>query len=287
MVIVSFSNIITGKELETAQHIMRFVALWFAFALTFGLFVSSRSKLWQHFDLKRRIILVCLLGLSFVGLFQLATRYGVASLIRPGVGSMNTGLRDDQALAPALAWLEKNETQSKVVWAPQDSPINDNITILTKHYVLFSMGGILHIVTDKEVEERYLLSKTLDPITVDDIKREFKIFAGAGNAVHASKTHNRGVRICQILLLNKVGVSCGEMTDPISLKGEAYFTDLSHKLNNDIRPNLASELAKFHVSYVVADHALHPGFESALQEKLPTATRVFSDARFSIYKLAE
>jgi hypothetical protein len=287
MVVVTFSSVITGKELEIAQHVTRFIALWYAFAFVFGLSIFVRSNIWQTLRLKRRILLVCLFCLSLVGLFQLAAIYGIASLIRPGVGKMDTTLRNDQSIGPAIAWLEKNETRPRVIWTPEDSPITNQIPVLSKHYVLFVNPGILHILSDKEVEERYLLSKALDSVTVDDIKRDFKIFAGAGNAVHASKTHNRGVRICQILLLNKVGVSCREMTDPISLKGEVYFANLYTKLNTDIRPNLASELAKFHVSYVVADHALHPGFESALQEKLPTATRVFSDARFSIYKLAE
>lgn len=287
MVVVTFSSVITGKELEIAQHVTRFIALWYAFAFVFGWCVFVRSTIWQSLRLKRRILFVCLLCLSLVGLFQLAAIYGIASLIRPGVGRANATLRNEQSVGPAIAWLEKNETQPHVIWTPEDSPIANQISVLSKHYVLFVNPGILHILSDKEVEERYLLSKALDPVTVDDIKRDFKIFAGAGNAVHASKTHNRGVRICQILLLNKVGIPCGEMTTPVSLKGGAYFADLYTKLNNDIRPNLASELAKFHVSYVVADQALHPGFESALQEKLPTATRVFSDARFSIYKIAE
>lgn len=288
LAVVSFSNVVTGKELELAQHIMRFVALWFAFASAAGACFFIQSNQWRNIDWKRRIVLACLICLNAAGLLVFANRYGIAALkyvLQPV--EQNMSLRDDQSVAPALAWLEKNEAQSKVVWAPQDSPINDNVTILTKHYVLFSMGGILAIVTDKEVEERYLLSKALEPVSVSDLEREYKLYAGTGNAVHASKTHNRGVRVCQIFLLNKVGISCGEMTDPISFKGEAYFTDLYAKLNNDIRPNLINELAKFHVSYVVADNVLHPGFESTLQEKIPTATRVFSDVRFSIYKLAE
>jgi len=197
----------------------------------------------------------------------------------------NPALRDDQSVAPTLAWLEKNETQSTIVWAPLDSPINNNVTILTKHYVLFSMGGILHIVTDKEVEERYLLSKAFEPATIQDLERDYKFYGGSGNAVHASKTHNRSVTLCRLLHLNWFGAACGELTDPVTFKGEAYFAGLHKKLNNDIRPNLVRELASFHVAYLISDNKLHPKLALEIKDRLPNATLVYSDARFSLFKL--
>lgn len=284
---VSFSNIVTGKELELAQHIMRFVALWFAFATASGACILYRSDLWRDIGRRRRIAFALLLCVNFAGVIVFANRYGIATLayvIKPM--EQNLGLREDQSVAPALAWLEKNEARPVVVWAPQDSPINDNVTILTKHYVLFSMGGILHIVTDKEVEERYLLSHAFEPVTVQEIKSEYKIFGGSGNAVHASNTHNRGVKLCRLFLLNRFGVSCGELTDPVHFKGEAYFTGLHEKLEKDIRPNLEQELASFHVSYIISDKKLHPKLEQAIKDKLPNAKLVYSDGRFSLFKLS-
>ncbi len=287
MAAISFSHAITGKELEIAQHITRFIALWYAFALGFGFFVIHRSKLWPSLELKRRIILLCLLGLSLAGLFRMATRFGVAWLIRPNVGSQDIQTRSDQAIGPVIAWLEKHEAQPVVIWSPEESPITNQIPVLSKHYVLFVNPGILHILSDREVEERYLLSNALDTFGLDDVKREFKTYAGAGNAVHMAFSHNREVRVCRLLLLDKLGKNCGELTDPISFKGEAYFVDLIAKLNNEIRPNLAAELEKFHVSYAVSDKLLHPEFEAAFEKEFPDAPRVYSDSRFSIYKLAE
>lgn len=283
---VSFSNIVTGKELELAQHIMRFVALWFAFAAASGAFFLFASKPWRNASVTRRIALAGFLCLNLAGLAVFANRYGIAGLsyvLRPV--EENTTLRNDQSVAPALAWLEKNEPRSTVVWAPPDSPINDNVTILTKHYVLFSMGGILHIVTDKEVEERYLLSKAFAPVTVQDIERDYRIYGGSGNAVHASNTHNRGVTLCRLLRLNWFGTTCGELTDPVSFKGEAYFAALRDRLNNDIRPNLARELASFHVAYLVSDDKLYPNLAQEIKDKLPNAKLVYSDKRFSVFKL--
>lgn len=283
LVVVSFSNVITNKELETAEHIERFVIVWFGLGLVYALSrFTDYVRSPQLVNWIRRSIYVGLIALSCVGAFQYMRATGLLVLFLSDISGSMDSLRDDQSEARALAWLEQHETESRVIWAPFNSSINDNIEINTKHYTLFSMGGILHLVSDKETEERFLTAGYLNKFTIEDIENNFKLFAGAGNAVHAYKTHNRGVLVCRLLQVERFGGHCGELTDAISYKGVDYFQRLYQQYAEEIRPNITDKLKKFHVAYIVTDAKI-PGQESV--SDITGIEKVYADERFIIYKL--
>lgn len=289
LIIVSFSNVITGKELEIAQHLMRFIVPWIAIVVVTIISLLVQAEAFRANRLRHQTILTLLIFILFLVIGRITVRYSGMTLLYDAMRYENSwlNLREDQSVGPPLAWLEENEAEPKVIWAPSYSPVNDNITILTKHYVLFSMGGILHLVPDNETERRYLISRSLDPVTIQDIERDHKLFAGTGNAIHPYKTHNRGVLLCRFFRMNLLGYDCGKITDSIAITGEKYFTDILVRLENEVRPNLKNELRNFHVSYVIHDHLLNTKFETTFKKEFPDASRVYSDSRFSIYKLAE
>ena len=109
-------------------------------------------------------------------------------------------ITDYKETEAALAWLEEQEREPVAVMANYKNELNKYITTLTKHYVLFSDSGVLHLLSGKEAEERYLLNGVMNNLSLKDIENDYRLFAGNGNAVHPYKTHNRKVKIIYLLL---------------------------------------------------------------------------------------
>lgn len=279
MVAVSASNIITGKELELAQHIVRFILAWAP--LAFVAFLYSFKNNWAHFrlfSLHKKIVLFILCLVFFFGLASYYKEYLDYFVQRQLILQR---INDEQRPNSALNWLERREEKPVVVWVDDsNSKINGYIPIVTKHYVLYSFGGVLHLVSSKEVEERYLVSNYFNNLSLDDIKRDFKLYAGTGNAVHPAKVHNRKVVLCKFFRFNLFGVACGEKTDSFTLKGEKYFSDLYDKYTKEIVPNIDYYLKKYYVSYYVKDRGINNGDQP---EKLGMK-QVYFDNNFIIYK---
>jgi hypothetical protein len=188
---------------------------------------------------------------------------------------------NDRRPNDALNWLEQVEGEPVVVWADLRSVINGFVPALTKHYVLFEKGGTLHLVSSQEVEERYLVSNYFNQLSLDDIKKDFAIYAGSGNAIHPYKIHNRKVALCRLIRLNLVGVNCGQETDALALKGEKYFIYLYNKYKNEILPNIDYYLKKYHVAYFVRDRQIN----NDIVLKQIGLKLVYTDANFDIYKI--
>ena len=169
-----------------------------------------------------------------------------------------------------------------MIWASYDSPINVFIPILTKHYVLFADGGKLQLISSEEQKERYLVSGFARNLSQADITDEFVVYAGRRLAIYEPNTHNRQVRVCQLLSLNLLGYDCGKITDVNSLAGENFFQDLYKRYLSEIKPNINQELKKFQVAYIIKDKQINKNFEP---EKLNGAKKVYSDERFEVYKL--
>ena len=274
--IVSLSNVITGKDLELAQHIVRFIKVWLGFSLiAFIYFIFENFSYFKlsKIEFKKQIVAWILLAMVIFG----AAGYSAW----PRLNEYSSQLESDKQIHSALAWLEKEEAKPVVVMADYKSEMNKDIPILTKHYVLFSAAGILHLLSDEEAEERYLLNGVINNISLNDIKNDYPLFAGNGNAVHPYKTHNRRVKICKIFYLNMLNYDCGRLTDAVSFKGESYFSGLYDQYRKEITPNIYQELKKFKVLYILIDKAdiMNLGvLENRIKE-------VYQNQKFIIYKV--
>ena len=161
---------------------------------------------------------------------------------------------------------------------------NRYATALTKHYVLFADSGVLHLLSNKEAEERYLLNSAIDNLSLKDIKDDYQLFAGNGNATHPYKTHNRQVKICKILHLDLFHYDCGqETTDAVSFKGEKYFVDLFNQYQKEIIPDVNRLLKKFNVSYILIEETVIPNIDMT---KFSNINIVYQDRGFVIYKIS-
>ena len=277
-ILALFSNVITGKDVEISNHFERFLVVWIVIVIF--LYVSF---VWQYrrnmitLALSKKVLLAVLMGVSLAWLgYFFIQGFFIGALIHTDV----TGV---QAYGAPLDWLNMYQTQNglqeAVVWS--DGTIGPYIPINTRDFELFDNDGELQLLSSKELEERYLVSQYFNNLTTADIERDFRAYAGVGNAVHQYKTHNRTVTLCRIFL-SHVGVTCGNITDPISLKGVNYFVNLHTEYTQNIRPNILPELKKFHVTYIIKDK-IHD--VSWAPDKIPGTKLLWSNERFEIYSI--
>lgn len=283
LVIASASNIITGKEAELAQHISRYILAWAPLMLV--AFLSLVKNNWadfKPFSLFKKIIifilcLTCFFGLAgyyrnHAYLYELSHRREIIQ-----------NIEDNRRPNAVLSWLEEREKNPVVIWIDDDSAsaIEGYISAATEHYVLFNLGGGSHLVSSKEVEERYLVSNYFNKLSLFDIKKDFISYAGGPAAVHLYKTHNRKVTLCRFFRLDGLGYDCGEKTDAFTLKGEQYFIDLYDKYEKEIVPNIGDYLKKYQVAYFIKDARVNKNLDA---EKIGLE-RVYDDGNFEVYKI--
>ncbi|MEK7084195.1 MAG: hypothetical protein AAB932_03110 [Patescibacteria group bacterium] len=279
MIGVSASNLITGKELETAQHVARFIGIWLGIAYIrwCSIFFSQGYSGVRFVPMKKLFLLACLLAWSTVGI---GTYLENVSVLFPSLDHRRTA-QENQTFFPPLHWLEQQESVPHVVWTHPGSRIDTFVPILTKHYVLFSNPGILHLLSSDEAEERYLISRYFSSLSVADIERDTREYAGVGFSHHQYKTHNRKVRLCRLLRLSLVGVACGEYHDAVTHAGKFYFEQLSERYRNDIIPQIEKKLTQYHVTYIIFDASSTIPFAP---EALSNTRLEYDDGRFRIYR---
>ena len=280
MIIASTSNIITGKELENSQHIERFIIVWLVCAFGSLLFFIYKHKS-DFYNLSNgyKIVLVIVSFISLFGVLKYFNEYNIYFSVVDELKSQSLYL---QKYAPPLKWLETNENKQSVIWTDSTYLIR-YVPVMTKHYLLFTPGtSHLHLLSNKELEERYLVYSYFNNLSLKDIENQYRDFAGVGNAVHQYKTHNRAVTLCKFFRLDFFGANCGELTDMVSFKGEAYFVNLYNQYHDDIKKNIEIELKKFNVRYAIKDKKYLSAFRPDL---LIHSIKVYDDENFAIYKL--
>lgn len=274
---VMFSNIVTGVDLELPQHVERFVILWFVFASVYLIPVTYRAFCDSSSTRRALIALFAFLVLAIN--LQYMRSHGPAIIAYPFDTAQ---MRDIQKFNAPLTWLRENVKTPSVIWSDPNGIFHHYVAMSTPHYVLFQKGGGLHIVSDREMEDRYLTSHYFS-LTKDELIEDYQMYGGTGNAVHLYKTHNRKVRVCRLFQLDRLGYECGELTDMVTFKGRAYFDDLYERFLVEIRPNIDAKLVEYHVGYIVFDNATNS--EDFKPEELPHTEKVYDDGRFSIYSL--
>jgi hypothetical protein len=279
MTIVMFSTVITGKDLELPQHIERFVTFWLAIASVYTCSLLLKLPAFPKISVSAFVLGVALVAIICFG--------NIRYLIIGGPGIAFSSSYDFvfyqkvQGFEAPLSWLRDNVREPAVVWGDPEGKINDYIVTLTQHYVLFKGAGVLHLASDKELEDRYLVSHYFS-LTETYLEDDYWAYGGVGNAIHGWKTVNRKVRVCNLLHLYRLGYQCGQMTDLVTWKGKSYFSGLYDTYVDRVRPNIENELKKYHVSYAIRD--TETDTSDFRPDTLPWAKPVYSDGRFIIYE---
>ncbi|MCR4333506.1 MAG: hypothetical protein NUV60_00575 [Patescibacteria group bacterium] len=232
-------NVITGVELTLGVHIGRFVFVWMPLLLGAGLY--------EWYSAKPSTIGVNAVSAKYalVAVLLILLSVGVLANIPRGLGFFNSNNREDtiaslQPYATPLAWLEAHAPEQSVIWA--NDSISQYVPIMTRHYPLFAPQTMLHNMPSKELEDRYLLSRSMATLTIDDLKRDFALYSG---------------------------------TLPIASRGEEYFRLLLQRFE-EMRKNQAVSLQKFNVKYLTIDR-MHDDIGNISLKKA-----VYDDGRFTI-----
>jgi len=276
--IMQGSNLITGKLLETGEHIRPLIMLWLLFST-----ISIGVCLWR----RRAQISRGLQTLSVVAI-MLLTGVGVYytyDYFSPFLTSRidTEGWKTQQLYAKPFVWLQSAEKNPVVVWSDPHDYLATNLPIFTRHFTLYTFFGLLELVPEGEIRERYLVSQYFNNPSLTDLKSdsEASLYLGRHDFPHQAKTLERGAKICRLLFFWDKNKDCGTIPTPQSLLGDMFFSDLENKFQTDIRPNIKAYLKKYHVSYILKDKVLNPKYHP----EVLGAVLVYSDDRHEIWRL--
>src|SRR3989344_2133932 len=274
---VQASNVVTGKEAETAVHVKRFIVPWLG--ISFGALVawlSYRAPSGMKQTALRSTILV------LISVLGAANVYFAPNFSDFFAGAMRDArVQEAQTLMAPFRYLEDAEASPVVVWVTNpESDFAYYLPASTRHYVLYSHPGMWHLVSNDEIMERYLAANYLHSVTKESLFADLRAYAGPAAFAHRANTVNRGVRLCRLFQLERLGYSCGQLVTPEGLLGDAYFDNFIRENTTEIRPHIRELLTKYHVSYI----ATAEPFSLSLEQLFGT-TLVYSDSHYSIYRL--
>lgn len=265
-------NLITGVELTLGVHIGRFVILWMVVVLG-GLLYEYRLLKMLEVGKVRYIVATLLILLLSLGVLKNVPR-GLDFFKFDSRG--NDKIADLQSYAAPLGWLDQNVKEESVIWA--DESISQYIPIMTRHYPLFFHGDTLHSISDREIEDRYLLSRSYKILSLEDIKLNFDLYTGAGASNLQSSAYNMAVLLCESIRNVISSRECQPKKDALSLRGEEYFESLKKRFD-DIKQNQTGNLGRFQVRYLIVDR-LNEDEKIFSPEKMSEI--LYDDGRFAI-----
>ena len=276
--IMQGSNLITGKQLETGEHIRLLIAPWLLFAT-----ITCALIAWRHrSELTRALKVFSITVLTVLTLVNIYLTYRYFLPFLPSESSRAHWV-EQQAYAKPFTWLNEHEKESVVVWSNPRDALSSNLPIYTKHFTLYTYWGMLELVPEGEVRERYLISQYFDDPTVDVLKKESEmaVYLGRHDYPHQAKTIEREVKVCRIIYFWSNQKDCGTILSSQQLLGDTFFTSLETRFTDDIKPNIKAYLQKYHVSYILKDKRIDANYHP---EELG-ATLVYSDAYYELYHL--
>lgn len=246
LLLTAGSNIVTGKELELSNHIGRFITWWFplAFFVYLSVLIKNYKTSVVGISLYKKIILACLILLCFVAMYRNIPRAFVFFRMDKQ-DSINI-----QNYAGAVNWLKENVTEPSVILA--SDRISGYVPMMTQHYVLFHPSGALQMVSDEELEDRYLVSRFLSGgASRGDIDRDVALYGGAGKA----------------------------LLGPVM---QEHFDDMYKRYKKDIEPNINRYISDFRVSLIVIELADKKAVDQVKKLKIIES---YNDEIFVIYSV--
>lgn len=273
--IMQGSNLITGKLLETGEHLRIFILPWLAFATTLLI-----AYVWeQRANLKRGLRIFSFVVLAVCIVISLRFAYAALSPFLHAE-AYREFWQTEQLYARPFAWLTQQEKDPVVVWSSSRNPLTPMLPVFTAHFTLFAPPAMWQLVSDSELRERYLVSRYFDDPTITDLQTDAFSYLGR-QYLHMPPTAARATKVCQVLHFWQKNPDCGVIQTPLEAIGMPFFVGLEQTFSTDIKPHIKTYLEKYHVSYILKDDILDPQFHP---EQLG-AVRVYDDGRFEIYHL--
>lgn len=275
--IMQGSNLITGKLLETGEHLRLFIFNWLVVAtISIGLFLWKR---YTQISGRLRVFSVSMVAILLVANVYWFSTHLFIQLLPQNIDRI--AWETDELSAKPLAWLESEEKNPVIAWSEPNDTLTTNLPVFTKHFTLYVWAGMMELMPEGEIRERYLVSQYFNNPTIADFKNTLGSYLGRQDTFHKAKTIEREIKICRILFFWNTNKDCGTIPTSQSLLGDKFFVDLENKFQNDIKPNIKAYLKKYHVSYILKDKVLDPQY----YPEVFGAKLVYSDDRYEIWHL--
>ncbi|MHB1316310.1 MAG: hypothetical protein ACYCZW_00445, partial [Minisyncoccota bacterium] len=166
-IIVINQHVITGNNLEFSSHYYLGNMFWLAF---------SGSYLVYIFIQKRSVFIKKIIFISCIVFILLISLLGIKNVLNQQA-TYNESEIYSQNYAPIFHWLNRNAKPDDVVYTNDD--IGYFLPVYTSQNVYYSAFSILFFMTDKEVEDRFIINHYFDTFTREYIiKNQRMIFGG-------------------------------------------------------------------------------------------------------------
>jgi hypothetical protein len=276
--ILQGSNFITGKLTETGEHVKLLIMPWLLFStISIGVLVWKRQK--QFSKRLRAFSFGVLMILGAVNTYYIYYYFSPFLTVEQNQAAWQT----EQLYAKPLAWIDSQQKEPVVVWTDPHDELSELLPVYSRDFTLDSYWGMLELAPQGEIQERYLVSQYFNNPSLADITSdtEMDLYLGRADMNHKPATYNRGVKICRLFFFWDKNKDCGTLTTARGMLGDAFFSALERKFQQDIRPNIQAYLQKYHVSYIMKDKIL----DTKYQPETLGATLVYTDDRYEVYRL--
>jgi hypothetical protein len=249
VIIVAFSNVVTGKELELHSH-----PWWLSLPITAVTVAILGSSFLRTKNGREKGVLAVLLALLIGTQCMRVIRMNAFPYLRHPPAEYQRAIQDFSRVFDVL---ERANVHASVLLVPGD--LATYIPVYSDNYVFYMHRVWLHTIPNDEVLERFLV-QYVDDVDADFLREQVDGFAGYGPEF-ASKYHNN--------------------IDPIELiGGDALIAKIleQHKV---VDGEYASYLQKYHVSIAITDA------QSKLNPRIPDgASALYEDERFRVYRIS-
>jgi hypothetical protein len=275
LLIMCLSNIITGKDLETALHIGRFITLWVAiyFPMIIWYWLIDNRNLLQ--DYKRVIREGRYVILVFFGLLCLLAAFLASNINRslPISRVNSTDFKFVQDYAEPISWLKNHKKEPVSVWA--DETMSAYIPLMSEHYVLWNHLGALHLISNADATDRFLVSWIGTSTPEDELVYNYRSYIGAGAIWKYTDEYYKNKLSCFF------GLSCREDQTLNQWIGKDFINNLKNR-QIVLKKDLREVLHNYSVLYVIADKSQN---EDKYFDTLKFLKNVWSNERFIIYEI--
>lgn len=276
LVIANWNNLITGVEIETGEHIGKFIAAYAAFAAILFVRMLATRGIWRaasrSASMWLALILLALLGANLVASLGRAVPW--RHLISHDDGPY-------ERLAGPLRWLDEHTAAGTIILS--DDLLAVYIPMYTRDYDLYAQSGTLQYATDEEIMDRYALSRAIRAQVSDqELLADSHAYLGAG-VMDRLNEQNQEAQWCRSFRLDiAFGMWCPAYESLQQHLGPAFLEALHSRIRDD-QAHLSEELAAYHVAYIAWPDSDVSRLDVSVVAHEPI---VYDDGSYRIYELA-
>ncbi len=253
LLIATFSNVITGKEMHFDTHFWRI-----------GMFVSiiAVPVFWEaarRSSVQRTVAIVCLAALLLTIVNRVAIRAGAYAYLKQQEITRQRE-RDIQEYTAVFAYFNNEHIEDKVIMTT--SSLSPYIPLYTKNYIFFYGPARSNMISNAELLDRFLL-QYIDFIDAQYIVDNMVSYIGWQPEREAALRR-----------------AYGETIQPIDILGGTDYIDALLTRKNEMERSYDALLGAYRLDYVVID-AL-----SKENPRVPAGSKeLYRTDRFTIYAL--